>query len=333
MSDLGDGIHQIRVPMAGSPLRHVNVYAVLDADGVTLVDCGWKTTDALAGLEAGLAAAGLALAQVHRIALTHAHHDHYGLAGTLRARGVPELLMHEREWAFAQRFADGAAFDREADAWLARNGYAVEPDEDEGEGAPWYAKAELTPPTRLVRGGEKIGRLRVLWTPGHSPGHCAFVDERSGRVLTGDHILEPITPHVGLWRETPDDPLGDYLASLDVVAALRHQQALPAHGEPFGHLQRRIDELRAHAAQREADVLAALGTAAASGARVARALRWTRRAVRFEELSPAHRQFAVAETLGHLHHLAARGVARREAGADGTLTYRTSVARPVALEK
>ena len=44
-SELDDGIAQIRLPMASNPLRYINVYLIDDADGVTLVDCGWKTDD------------------------------------------------------------------------------------------------------------------------------------------------------------------------------------------------------------------------------------------------------------------------------------------------
>src|SRR5579875_3381586 len=83
---LGDGIVQIRLPMTGNPLRHVNAYAVADDDGVTLVDCGWKAGDVEEALDEGLAEHGLALSDVRRVAITHVHHDHYGLAGTLRAR-------------------------------------------------------------------------------------------------------------------------------------------------------------------------------------------------------------------------------------------------------
>ena len=62
-------------------------YLVAEADGYTLIDCGWKADDVLAALQAGLASAGAALADVKRLFVTHFHFDHYGLAGTLRRAG------------------------------------------------------------------------------------------------------------------------------------------------------------------------------------------------------------------------------------------------------
>jgi glyoxylase-like metal-dependent hydrolase (beta-lactamase superfamily II) len=49
---LGDGIVQIRLPMAGNPMRHINGYLVREDDGFTLIDCGWKTDDVLEALHA-----------------------------------------------------------------------------------------------------------------------------------------------------------------------------------------------------------------------------------------------------------------------------------------
>jgi glyoxylase-like metal-dependent hydrolase (beta-lactamase superfamily II) len=75
-SDLGDGIAQIRLPMAGNPLRYINGYVVEDEGGLTLVDCGWKAGDVLAALHAGLHELGHDLSGVQRILITHHHFDH-----------------------------------------------------------------------------------------------------------------------------------------------------------------------------------------------------------------------------------------------------------------
>jgi glyoxylase-like metal-dependent hydrolase (beta-lactamase superfamily II) len=306
-NDLGGGIAQIRLPMVGNPLRYVNGYLLDDAGGLTLVDCGWKAPDVLAALEAGLRTLGHTLADVRRVLITHHHFDHYGLAGTLRRAGVPELLMHARDWERVRSFRRHAESDRDADLWLERNGFTPGPLGDDG----FAHRFEVTAPTRLVEDGERIGRLEALWTPGHSPGHLCFADVRTGRVLTGDHVLDPITPHIGMWRESDGDPMGEYLASLARVRAYGDVLALPAHGEPFGDLARRAEELIDHTAARDAQVLATLRAGPASAAEVARRLPWTRRNRSFADLGEFHQQFAVSETIAHLHHLrAARRVER-----------------------
>lgn len=238
---IGDGITQLRLPMSGTPLGHVNSYLVEDDDGPTLVDCGWKAADVLDALRAGLRASGRDVADVRRLAVTHYHFDHYGLAGSLLRAGVPELVMHQRDWYAARdRLLDPVEADAASDRWLERNGYSVEPSPADDFHAQ---RTELTEPTRTLADGERVGRLRAVWTPGHTPGHLCFVDARSGRILTGDHVLAPITPHVGIWDDGRGDPLGDYLTSLRKVAEASLDSALPAlgsvlpaHGEPFGRV-------------------------------------------------------------------------------------------------
>ena len=310
---IGDGIWQIRLPMAGNPLGYINEYLFADDDGFTLVDCGWKADDVLAAVHAGLAECGASLRDVKRLFVTHFHFDHYGLAGTLLREGVPELLMHARDWQLIARIIDTPDSDARADAWIARNGFTVVGTLDDDV---QHHRTERTPPTREVGDGERIGRLRAVWTPGHSPGHLCFVDERSGRMLTGDHVLDPITPHVGVWHAEHGDPLGDYVASLRKVGSIGATSVLPAHGEPFPDLAARVDALLAHEALREEHVLGVLERGSATAAAIARALPWTRRERAFDDLSPAHRQFAVAETIAHLEHLRGRGVV--SAGDDGT---------------
>ncbi len=310
---IGDDTWQIRLPMAGNPLGYVNAYLLADDDGFALVDCGWKADDVLAAVHAGLAACGVSLRDVRRMFVTHFHFDHYGLAGTLLRAGVPELLMHARDWRLIARLIDTPDADARADAWIARNGFAVSQSLDDDV---QHHRTERTPPTRELGDGERVGRLRVVWTPGHSPGHLCFVDERSGRMLTGDHVLDPVTPHVGVWHAEHGDPLGDYIASLRKVRSLGATYVLPAHGEPFADLRARADALLAHEATREEHVLAALERGSASAGAIARALPWTRRERSFADLSPAHRQFAVAETIAHLEHLRVRAAVR--AHDDGT---------------
>lgn len=317
-TELGDGIVQIRLPMAGNPLRHINGYLVPDADGYTLVDCGWKADDVLAALHAGLAEAGSTLAAVKRVVVTHMHFDHYGLAGTLLRAGVPELVLHQRDWEFASRIlTDPKAADRAADAWLGRNGYAATPSEGESD---HHRLNELTRPTRQVEDGERIGRLLAVWTPGHTPGHLCLVDTVSKKMFTGDHVLDPVTPHVGFWNEHLGDPIGNFIASLNKVRAIGASGVLPAHGEPFPDLDRRVDELLRHEAGREERVVAAVAGGAISGADVARRLPWTRRNKDFAELTGFHQEFAVAETIAHLEHLRVTGRTER-IETDGILRY------------
>jgi glyoxylase-like metal-dependent hydrolase (beta-lactamase superfamily II) len=141
-------------------LGFVNAFLVREDDGFTLVD----TTIGGRGADALLGAAHAAGGEVRRIALTHGHGDHAGTLDALRAKlgSSVEVLMGE------------------ADARILAGEKVVE-----GKLPGMWRKVETQPDVRL-QGGERIGSLEVVPTPGHSPGHVSFLDTRDRSVIVGD---------------------------------------------------------------------------------------------------------------------------------------------------
>ena len=92
------GISRVVLPIGVNAVESVNCYVLPDGDRVKVVDCAvWRPDlpdGGLAALEAGLQGAGYALTDVGRIVVTHAHIDHYGLAGRLMELTGAELAMH-----------------------------------------------------------------------------------------------------------------------------------------------------------------------------------------------------------------------------------------------
>src|SRR6202048_5038053 len=78
ITQIGDRIVQIRLPMTGNPMRYINGYLLEDDDGPTLIDCGWRGDDVLAALEQGLVLAGHTVRDIKRLLITHFHFDHHG---------------------------------------------------------------------------------------------------------------------------------------------------------------------------------------------------------------------------------------------------------------
>jgi glyoxylase-like metal-dependent hydrolase (beta-lactamase superfamily II) len=137
----------------------INAYLVRENDGFTLVD----TT--LAGAADGLiTAAAEAGGQIKRIALTHGHLDHVGSLDGLKDRLGSNVAVSMGE----------------LDARILSGEKVVE-----GKLPGSWPKVKTVPDTRLT-GGEIIGSLEVVPTPGHSPGHVAFRDTRDGTVIAGD---------------------------------------------------------------------------------------------------------------------------------------------------
>jgi len=159
----------------------------------------------------------------------------------------------------------------------------------------------------------RLGRREwvSVHTPGHTPDHLCLYDPANGVLLSGDHVLPTITPHISGIDAGPD-PLSAFFASLDKVAELGDVgRVLPAHGHPFDDLVGRVKAIRRHHEQR-------LDTLRAAAADLGPAT--------VEELS--HRLFrerswgpmAESETYAHLEHLRLAGEATREER-DGVLHY------------
>jgi glyoxylase-like metal-dependent hydrolase (beta-lactamase superfamily II) len=204
-----------RLPTA--PMSLVNSYGFREDDGrVTLVDCG--TSGAPARLLAGLAAMGAAPQDVTRILLTHAHPDHAGgLAEMRRRAGGPEVVAHTDDAGAIRR---GESPPRDPRRGLARLLERL-------PGGGW----EGSPVDAEVADGQVLdvaGGLRVVHTPGHTPGHVSLLHEPSGVLVTGDAIF-----HVGRITWPPlflctDAPLTKRTAH--VLGELDYRVAAFTHG-------------------------------------------------------------------------------------------------------
>jgi glyoxylase-like metal-dependent hydrolase (beta-lactamase superfamily II) len=158
-----------------------------------------------------------------------------------------------------------------------------------------------------LAGREWVG----LFTPGHTNDHLCLYDEEEGVLLSGDHVLPTITPHIS--GMIHDDPLALYVESLDRVAALPGlTTVLPAHGHVFTDLPKRVDEIKEHHEGRLQHLREISDTTG-----------WAT----VEQLSQrlfAERNWgsmAESETYAHLEHMRLAGnVERREQG--GKLEYR-----------
>ena len=140
----------------------INCFLVREADGFTLVDTGLRGS---AGTI--LRAATRLGASIRRIVLTHAHIDHIGSLDSLMA-GLPSA-----ELAIGMREARLLAKDLSLDAG------------EKGKTLYGFTGAKSRPGTLLVE-GDRVGSLQAVASPGHTPGHMAYLDVRSNALIAGD---------------------------------------------------------------------------------------------------------------------------------------------------
>ena len=326
---IAPGVHRIPLPMPADGLRAVNVYAVDDGGGISLIDGGWAVAEARTALVKALDELGHAPGDINRILVTHAHRDHYTLAAQLRRELGVRVGLGEGE-RIAIATLNGAQPESPTLIDLLREaGAPVLADQmgRPGSGPDGAAQIFDEPDEWLGAGTIRVGdrTLRIIPTPGHTRGHIVFADEESGVLFAGDHVLPHITPAIGLEPVPSESPLSDYLDSLALIRTLPDLTLLPAHGPVAPSTHTRVDELVAHHDDRLAKTTEAVaGLGSATAADVAGAIGWTRRLRPFSSLDPGNQMLAIAETVAHLRVLVRTGTLVADGG--HPVTYRLAAA-------
>lgn len=326
--EVAPGIRRIALALGHSAAPSVNCYLIRDHEGYLLVDCGWDGPGELERFLGELRDIGVDPKDIHTLVVTHCHTDHYGLAGSLREVGRFRLLMHRLDWQdVCTHMLDASAAAQGLIAWVERNGLCTEGwPEKERRTLGFLDRFTVAPPDAELEDGDVIEagdrRLRVLFTPGHSQGHICLYDQERHLLISGDHVLESIAPHVAMSRRFTGDPLSECMAALRRIENLDVDLVLPGHGEPFRGFNRRVGELVAHHERREQAVLEILSRGAATGAQVAGEMSWTRRSASFGRLPPILQRLALGQTMSHLEKLRLAGRASREER-DGVVYYRS----------
>jgi glyoxylase-like metal-dependent hydrolase (beta-lactamase superfamily II) len=300
----------------------VNVYLIAE-DPVTLIDTGPKTREAIEALREGLRRARFRVADVRRIVLTHAHEDHCGLARALRDEAKDaEVLVHA--WETGHR-ASRLEYEEHRQL-LVRAG--VPPEDIRSlramyEGVRAYADAlEDHEYGELKDDGEiefASGSLRVVHTPGHTPGSCSFLREADRTIFAGDCVLKRITPNPILSPD-PVDPtrrfrsLAEYMVSLARLRALAPTLVHGGHGEPVTDYEELFNRYLRAIRERQAEVIRLIPKAGATAWDLAREM--------FPGSEDVHRFLAVSEAVAHLDLAHSEGKLALEVSSEGREVYR-----------
>lgn len=307
----------------------MNVYVVSSDDGATLVDCGihhpspahdhdWSL------LQEAITDTGIRVTDVSRLVITHPHVDHYGMAARVVAETGCRLWMHEAAAGELRMYSDPDALVEGLRSMLLDHGV----DEDDLEELvgfeDWRAfVADLVLPTDAVSGGESFSvgdrAWKVVHTPGHSPSHICLWSPSDRLLISGDHLLGSVTPHIDFRRGYGDDPLGDFLASLEVVEHLDPALVLPGHGRPFTDGAVRARVVARHHDRRLGAIVQVLRREPKTAVQIT------------DEIFGAtllnfHRRLALGESLAHLAYLRKRGEVERFRDDEGKFRYRKASA-------
>jgi glyoxylase-like metal-dependent hydrolase (beta-lactamase superfamily II) len=240
----------------------VNCWAISAGSGVVLVDTGLAGSGALAQLELGLREAGLKLEHIRLLVCTHAHSDHYGLAGSIVDAAGCELWMHPNHAHMTAHLDDpGHMLERRIE--VARQSgvpdAVITQAYEARRGQPIGVDRFVEPDRDLVPGTEvetDLGRWQVYETPGHAPSHVCLHQPDRRLLVSGDHLLGRISLYYD-FGYTPD-PAGEYLESLDIVDRLDSDLCLAGHARPFRDVSKKIEATRGTVLERIERVRACL---------------------------------------------------------------------------
>lgn len=316
----------VRMPI---PLRTlpVNCYVLSGVDGWTVIDAGIGL-GATTLWAAAMSALNIEPRTVTEIVITHFHPDHIGGLAALTAMAAPNVRL----------LASPLTVDQTPDMWgehmertfehltahLVRHGL---PDRRvaELENEPALARIAVDIPPAMqpaLTDGTVLSLAGAQWTvvhtPGHADGHICLYDQAGRRLISADHLLERISPAIGLWPDHSQNPLADYLGALDRIAALDVDTVYPGHGAPFSGHSARVQALHNHHDERLQACVDALD--------IPRTAHDVALMVFGTELDAANERYATTEAIAHLAYAE---IVRNEVGSeerDGVVLF-TRVAK------
>ncbi len=340
VEQVAPGALRMQLPIAIPGLRHVNMYCFLDSRGATVIDPGLPDDASWAAVQQRLREADLDVRHVHTVLVTHSHPDHFGGAARFHEASGARIIAHEDFSVFGERLQPEhlEVSVEHLPPWPVLPRSAAESAVPSGMHIPWGGdvpsssdqdrrnwekirnaspRSFIPPVTHIVRHGDQLRlgdrSFSVVHTPGHTSDHICLFDREAGTLLSGDHVLPTITPHISGLNKL-SDPLKAFFDSLDRMLEIGTvSRCLPAHGDTFDDLAGRIEAIKRHHDER-LDKLVAISRDLGKPATVrdyAHAL--------FPER--AWGIMAESETYAHLEHLRLLGRAGRQQGPDGLLLY------------
>jgi glyoxylase-like metal-dependent hydrolase (beta-lactamase superfamily II) len=325
MTEIMAGITQLHIPIPNNPLGFTNTYLLYGDDDYLMIDAGFNSDEALEALKQQLSEVHADLKKISKIVITHSHGDHIGLAGKLSELSGASIALHSIEVANRSP-SPGNPIAHWTSEWMRESGL---PD-DAPPGPAFHAGMGRMPtipePDILLEDGQEIHfngmDLRVIWTPGHSPGHICLYEAKRKVLFSADHVLPVTTPNISLRPGTGGNPLDDYLKSLRRVRDLDVDIVLPAHEQIFTNLRSRVDEILEHHHHRNEEIVGTLKTGPKTAYQISEQITWMPETgrTRFHNLNHWDQRMAVSEALAHITALREEGIIDRHIS-EGVVYY------------
>jgi len=321
--EVAPGILWIRLPLPMA-LDHVNIYALRDGDGWTIIDTGFFSKRGRA-IWATLMEGPLEGLPIKRIIVTHHHPDHVGAMGWLKETLDVDILMTRTAWLMARMLTLDVqeTATPETIRFCIRAGMTGERLTKRREERPFNFADSVAPIplgfTRITEGSVlKIGERRwdIRIGNGHAPSHLTLWSQDGDVVISGDQVIPGISSNLGVYPTEPDaDPVGEWFESCErfLQHATETQLVLPGHKRPFTGLPARLNQLienHHNAIKRLIPFLSEPRTAVECFDPIFG-----------HQIGEGAWGLAMVEAVGHLNHMMRTGLARRKLREDGAYVF------------
>ncbi|MEP1587729.1 MAG: MBL fold metallo-hydrolase [Tateyamaria sp.] len=321
--EVASGVLWMRLPLP-MKLDHVNIYALDDGDGWTVIDTGFASNKTR-GIWRDLMGGPLAGKPVTRVVVTHHHPDHVGLAGWFQTEFGVELITTRTAWLFARMLTldvQDTPVTETLEFWRSA-GMDAEVFEQRAAERP-FNFGDVVAPMPLgftrIQQGQSIKMGGRTWDihmgNGHAPEHATFWSRDDNLVISGDQILSSISPNIGVYATEPmADPIGEWLEACERLKLLARddQLVLGGHKLPFTGLPTRMRQLIDNHHGALARLSAYLDTPKSAAECFAPLFK--------RKIGPGEYGLALVEAVAHLSHLYQDGAATRHRRDDGAWVY------------
>ena len=318
INKISDDFYRITLPMPFR-LKHVHVYVLADDEKLALFDTGFNVDGSYKILEKDLESIGRSIKSIRDIYITHVHIDHCGMAGLIKEKSGATIHLSAAADDSNQNYSQTDLLIQKLKNFHLAHGFTGKEVDD-----LIVLFSGMRNIIAVFKGDDRLQaneikkfgkwQFETIFTPGHSNGHTCYYFPREGFLLSGDTILPHITPNL-----SPDlfdenfRPLSSFLESLKVVENLPVDKIYPGHGNVFGDVKARADEMREHHAERSQLIMNCLDAKPKTTREVSQKI--------FGNALPDFDKFlALNETYVHLLELVLKGMIT-EAPAGNNLVY------------
>lgn len=304
--------YRIEVPLPGNPLKALNSYLIKGRERNLLIDTGFNREECRKVLLAGLKTLDAA-AESTDLFITHLHVDHSGLISAIVTEQSAaycgeldaDLINQARTtsyWSDLMNLVGSYGFPLpELRLAIQKHpGYKYHPDKE--------TVFNIVRENDMIRIDDYI--FMCVETPGHTPGHVCLYEPNKKILVSGDHVLNNITPNITIEKGIID-LLGHYLKSLDKIDQMEISLVLPGHRRFDNNIHTRIAELKHHHENRLNEVLNILNDGQRNAYEVASKMTWEVSYTSWEQFPLAQKWFATGEAITHLEYLWYRNKIRR----------------------